>query len=159
MPGMALPPNALAMALLVAMAALVLAAAIVALVGADWWGLGDTSTGSDRWRADVSSLARELETAVRALEAPIDPDRLQRTVLPMAGQFRRKAREAPADVDGTLVRRVYDLGMACQRLGVEQATHRLLLDAQSVEDVAADLAERAGRIADDARVVTDDPRS
>lgn len=135
---------------LLGLVAAVLVAVILALV----WGLdretGARDAGPDAaaWRADVSSLARTLETALDDLQAPVDPDRLQRTVLPMSGQFRRRAREAPAGTDGALVRAVYDLGVACQHLGVERSARRLLLEGAPIEDRVAELADQASDVAE-----------
>jgi len=132
---------------LLALVVLLFVVVVLAVVRA--WGTETGGPASDRaWRHDVASLARQLESDLSALVAPVDPDRLQRTVLPLAGRFDRLAREAPAGTDATLARRVYDLGVACKRLGIERAGRGTPIGDPTHDDEVTALAERAGRVAE-----------
>lgn len=146
---MAVPADLIGVLVLLALVATVLVVAVLAFVGE-----GSSLASGDEdpvvasvWRAEASALASRLESDLEALESPVDPDRVQRTVLPVAGQFERLARKAPAGVDEPLARRVYDLGVACRRLGIERAGRGTTVEDPILADAVSELAAEAAGLA------------
>lgn len=71
----------------------------------------------DDWLAGALDLAREVRRATD--ERPADLDRISRQLLPLAGRIHRHVRAAPAGVEEPVYRRLFELGVACQRVAVE----------------------------------------
>ena len=105
----------------------------------------DPAAAAD-WGAGALALAREVQRAVEAAGRPADADRLARRLLPLAGRIHRHVREAPRGVDQGVYRRLFALGVACQRVAVE---HRpaTRVDGPFLEDRLETLGAEADALA------------
>lgn len=109
---------------------------------------GATPTPAE-WRAQAVAASRDLHEALDGHGTPVDREAVTRSALPLVGRFDRLARESPRSVDRTLVTRLYELGVACRRLGVEYPGRTDGGWDESYADRVADVAARADGVARD----------
>lgn len=99
------------------------------------------------WYESAAALAAEVSDAVDYGTAPADHDRIQRAVLPLSNRIEGHLREAPADVDEVILRRLYELSRDCRSVAFRRAD---TLDVSVfLEDELDQLAERAEGIEGD----------
>lgn len=71
------------------------------------------------WHDEAAELAREVRRTASALGRSTDPDRVSRRLIPLSARIRGHVRSAPVAVNADVYRRLYELGVACQRVAVE----------------------------------------
>lgn len=121
----------------------------VALGVAGYVLVGRTTGAADAgatWRDEAAELAREVQRAAEAAGTPADPDRVARRLLPLAGRIQGHVRAAPASADAGLYRRLFALGVACQRVSTEHRPHAGLTDDVFLEDRLESLREEAAAL-------------
>lgn len=79
----------------------------------------DPGDPGDSWRGEAIALAREVRSSATSFDRPADSDRVSRDLLPLSARIRGHVRSAPRTVDQGVYRRLFDLGIACQRVAIE----------------------------------------
>ncbi|MFB6354088.1 MAG: hypothetical protein ABEJ92_08390 [Halobacteriales archaeon] len=106
----------------------------------------ETDEPAGRWAVEAAALARAVrETAGH--DGPVDHDRLQREVLPLAARLRGHARAAPPAADPRAVRSLRELADDCYALGMEHTTRRAARTGVFVEEQLEGLADDADALA------------
>ncbi len=124
--------------------AVFIAAAIVA--GYVLIGHGDAAADDENWGERAGALAREVRRGAEPYEPPADPDRVARRLLPLACRIQGHVRAAPSSADAYVYRRLFELGVACQRVAVEQRREDRLIEGPFLEDRLESLAARASEL-------------
>ena len=75
--------------------------------------------GEGAWHDEAVALAQEVRRTVASVDGATDPDRVSKRLLPLSARIRGHARRAPSAADAAVHRRLFELGMACQRVAVE----------------------------------------
>lgn len=109
-------------------------------------GRGSDAADGAAWREEAGALAGEVRRAAEPRGTTADPDRVARRLLPLAGRIQGHVRAAPASADAGVYRRLFELGVACQRVAVEQRPHARLVEGPFLEDRLESLAARAGAL-------------
>lgn len=95
---------------------------------------GDTEAADEAWFDEAISLAREVQETAGNVEEPVDHDRLQRDILPLASRLRGHARAAPTAVDARIPRQLHALSVDCYALGMEHTTRRAARTGVFIEE-------------------------
>lgn len=117
--------------------------------GVAWALLRSGSDGSapdeSAWLIETGRLAREVQQVAEHGSTPTDYDRVDRTLLPLAGRIQGHVRTAPSSVDDAIYRVLFELGVACQRVALE---HRpaMQVDGPFLEDRLQSLRSKADAV-------------
>lgn len=106
----------------------------------------DGEGGAAEWYEGVRSLAREVAHTAESFDHPADPDRVSRSLLPLAYRIQGHVRAAPAAVDGEIYRQLFELGVTCQRLGVEHRPARIAFEDDRLGDRLRALGDEASAL-------------
>lgn len=98
------------------------------------------------WTDEAAELAREIQRAAEPEGTPVDPDRVSRQLLPLAGRIQGHVHAAPASADAGLYRRLFELGLDCQRVAAGQSPHGGLTNGVFLEDRLDSLREEAAAV-------------
>lgn len=122
-----------------------------ALVGY-WWlrqsgrGANESPERPEEWRDEAVALAGEVQQAVETTDGVANRAGFRRTVVPLAGRIRSHARRAPDGVEPALVRRVFDLGVACYAIGMEHTTREAVRTGEFIPEKLDALRDRAAAV-------------
>lgn len=106
-------------------------------------GRGSDAADGAAWREETRALAGEVRLAAEPRGTPADPDRVAQRLLPLAGRIQGHVRAAPASADPGVYRRLFELGVACQHVALEQHPDAALVEGPFLEDRLASLADEA----------------
>lgn len=126
--------------------ALLNGAVVLAAAGVAGYVLTARSGGDDDlagWGDGARELACEVRRAAEPQGTPADPDRVARRLLPLASRIQSHVRAAPASADAGVYRQLFDLGVACQHVAVEQPPDGGRVEGPFLEDRLATLADQA----------------
>lgn len=127
---------------------------VVALGVASYVLVGGSTNRADTgesWCQGTRALAQEVQRAAEAGETPADPDRVARRLQPLASRIQGHVRSAPASVDAGTYRALFELGMACQRVAVEQRPSSRSANGVFLEDRLESLRADAAALEDTVR--------
>ncbi|MDY6765677.1 MAG: hypothetical protein SV377_08405 [Halobacteria archaeon] len=103
----------------------------------------NTQKAAEAWYEKAVSLAKEVQTVSENKEMPVDRNRVQRRVLPLSNRLKGHARDAPRRADQTIVKRVHDVGVRCQRIGLGHPTQETVHTEVFIEEKLERLTEEA----------------
>lgn len=100
----------------------------------------------EAWNEEATSLAREVQRTADDTNVPIDYDRLQRQLVPLASRLKGHARSAPRTVNERVTMELHELGMNCYKVGMEHSTIQGAQSGDFLEDRLDDLQGTAERV-------------
>lgn len=106
----------------------------------------DPAAAGATWREGTVGLAREVREAAEPTAVPADHDRVARRLLPLAGRIQRHVRAAPTGVEERTYRRLFELGVSCQRVAIEHRPGDALAGGPFLEDHLETLREEAAAV-------------
>lgn len=105
---------------------------------------GTEGTDGDAWRDGAVDLAREVKHTASTVDRPADPDQVARRLLPLSGRIHGHVRAAPAGIEQEIYRALFELGVECNRVAIEQRPKIAPPEGQFLEDRLETLEGMAG---------------